>query len=531
MMFTKRKSIVVSIERVIAIALLLISGSVAFTGKDAFADVPTVGQWDMFEASIPTTQSYDNPYTDVALNVTLTRPNGQTVDFWGFYDGKTQWKFRWMPDTVGTWQYEARFSDGTPGQQGSFRCVASDIPGMISQDEANPQWFGFRGGKHTLVRSFHVGDRFFADTSNTITGEPWSPTRRRAFLDWTQRQGYNMLSVASHYLNRNVERRGQGWPTPDLWDADQQRPNPAAYARMEAVLNDLKARRIMVYPFAGFFGKESDFPHDPEAQLQYVKYTLARLAPYWNLLLLVGGPEPLYRKNPHLTRAEVNRLGKMIDSLDVFNHLLSVHSPTGDDPFRDETWTSYGILQGPKTVDRQELYEGLLRNHHPEKPLYAQETLWPGNTYGHPEYSEADIRKNAYVMMMAATAINFADMNGNSSSGFSGTIDLAQKVQAKHDVIKQVWDFFETIDFYRMTPAPSLVNRGYCLAEAGKQYLVYLENGEETSVRIPPGTYTVTWINAQDTHDRREQGITSGEQPLAPPDEGDDWLLWLTAKK
>ena len=87
---------------------------------------------------------------------------------------------------------------------------------------------------------------------------------------------------------------------------------------MEAVLDTLAERRLMVYPFAGFFGKEADFPREEAAQERYVRYTLARISPYWNLLLLVGGPEPLYKRNPHLTAEEVHRLGQLIQRLDVF---------------------------------------------------------------------------------------------------------------------------------------------------------------------------------------------------------------------
>ena len=45
----------------------------------------------------------------------------------------------------------------------------------------------------------------------------WPQERRVAFFDWVEAQGYNMLSVASHYLNRESEGRGEGWDTPDLW--------------------------------------------------------------------------------------------------------------------------------------------------------------------------------------------------------------------------------------------------------------------------------------------------------------------------
>ena len=488
---------------------------------------PVVDRWDVFEDSLTNQNGYDNPFEDVSLQVTYTSPDGESVDFWGFYSHDQTWKFRFMPHQAGTWQYEARFSDGAPGKAGTFEVVASDIPGLIHQDETNPLWFGYRGSGHELIRSFHVGDRLFANTPNTVTGADWSPARRQEFLDWVQEHDYNTLSVASFYLNRNVENRGLGWQTPNLWDSTRQVPNSAAYDTLEVILDDLKARQLIIYPFAGFFGKEADFPRDPAKQELYVKYTLARFAPYWNHLFLVGGPEPLYKKNPHLSKEEVIRLGHLIDSLDVFNHLLSVHSPTGDDPFKDEPWLNYSIMQGPKTLDRDELSEGLLRNHHPSKPLYAQETLWPGNTYGHPDFGVEGIRKNAYVITMSAAAINFADMDGNSSSGFSGTLDFELLHPEYHEAIRRVWDFFEQIPFYNMSPRPDLTDNGYLLAQEGEQYLLYLEQPGTANLNTSEGTYYGVWINAQNPSDTRKIGAIQNAKNLSSPSEGDDWLLYL----
>src|SRR5688500_2204300 len=130
------------------------------------------------------------------------------------------------------------------------------LPGPLGKDRSNPIWFGFRDGRQLLVRSFHVGDRFFAANWDDPVREDGE--KRTAFLDWAQRHGYNMLSIASHYLNREVEGRGQGWDTPDLWPLDA-----AEYRKAEGVLDDLARRQILVYPFAGFFGRDSDFPRDP----------------------------------------------------------------------------------------------------------------------------------------------------------------------------------------------------------------------------------------------------------------------------
>jgi hypothetical protein len=484
------------------------------------------GLWDRFEASVLNDKAYDNPYADVDLSVRYTRPDGSTIDFWGFYDGDGTWRIRCMPDQLGRWEYDAIFSDGSLGASGAFACEPSDIPGMISLDETNPVWFGYKGGGHVLIRSLHVGDRFFADADNPATGEAWDPSRRTAFLDWAQEQRYNMLSVASHYLNRDKEGRGLGWRTPDLWDAQTQTPNCGEYRRMEAVLDDLASRKMLVYPFAGFFGRDSDYPTDPAGEDLYIRYTLARLGAYWNLLFVVGGPEPLLRKWPYLTGDDVDRLGRKIGSLDAFGHVLSAHNPTGDDAFGDAAWTSYTILQGPKTTDRGELSVGVLKNHHPSKPLYAQETLWPGNKF-HPPYTDADIRKNGYVLMMSAAALNLGDMDGDSSSGFSGTLDLSLKVQSRHDIIKQVWDLFETLAFHRMIPRQELVDNGYCLADTGREYLVYLEEGGTVNVTVEEGDYLVEWINAQAPSDVRKDAPTSTGENLTSPTDGDDWLVHL----
>jgi len=482
---------------------------------DAAIDLP-VGRWDRFEASVKNPKDYRDPYRDVTLKVTYENPVGEKTEFRGFYDGAGTWKIRFMPDRLGTWKYTAEFSDGSRRMSGTFECVNSEVPGMISVDETNPLWFGFRDGKHVLIRSFHVGDRFFA--------ENWPSEKRKAFLDWAQKQGYNTLSVASHYLNRDAKGRGRGWKTPDLWPLDANE-----FRKAEAILNDLAARGIMVYPFAGFFGQSSDFPTDRTEQVLYIKYVLARFGPYWNLLFNVAGPEPKIKaKEFHnaMTFDDVNRLGRTIRRLDVFGHPVSIHNPTGNDPYKDKNWTSFTTVQGWKGTNLRDIYNGMMKNHHDSKPLYAQEVFWPGNKY-HKISDKDDIRKKGFVLMMSAAAINYADMDGNSSTGFSGTMDPADRNQAVHDIMKNVWDFFETIPFYRMSPAPEAVDAGFCLADKGRSYLVYLPAGGKVNVFVPTGTYTATWTNARDTSDRRRFGTTDDGRNLTSPDEGDDWLLLL----
>ena len=491
----------------------------------------SVPQWGRFETAVHNPKPYTNPFAGVSLEAAFTSPNGKTVRFRGFYDGGDVWKLRFMPDAPGTWTYRSVFSDGTPGPSGSFECIPSDLPGPPVPYETNPIWFGTKNGEPLAVRSFHVGDRFFANRPNAETGEAWSDSLRAAFLDWAGKQGYNMLSIASHYLNRNSAGRGKGWNTPRLWNFGMGVPVPSEYGRMEAVLDDLARRRMFVFPFAGFLGRDSEFPRDTSGQRLYISYTLARLVPYWNLLFSVGGPEPLLKGRPYLDRDEIEQTGHLIRILDPFGHALSCHNATGDDAFRDSRWSDFGVLQGPKTLDRGALATRLLSNHHYSKPLVAQETLWPGNTQGHPPYGDADIRKNALVILFSGACLNFADMAGNSSTGFSGSMDLSVKVQRRHDIAKAAWDLFESFPYHRMKPRQGVSDKGFCLAEPGRCYLVYVEDRYSVRILLEEGTYEAVWINAQNPSDRVSAGIVPVVQTLSPPDRGDDWLLWIEVER
>ena len=119
-------------------------------------------------------------------------------------------------------------------------------------------------------------------------------------------------------------------------------------------------------------------------------------------------------------------------------------------------------------------------------------------------------------------------MNGNSSSGFSGSLDLADKRQARHDIVKKVWDYFESIKVWKMSPSPDLTSAGFCLAKVGEEYVVYMPNKGNVNIQIDGGPYQVTWINAQDTGERINGGKTTNGQNLSTPEHGDDWFCHLT---
>lgn len=497
---------------------------------DAQREVP---QWDIFEVDFTNNKSYEDPFRDVSLEVRYINPVNDTLHFQGFYNGDDTWKARYMPDRTGNWEYSAWFSDGTLAGSGSFLVVPSSLPGLIGPDLANSNWFGFQGGEHKVIRGFHAGDRFFASN--------WHEEKREAFLDWLESQGYNLISVASFMLNREVEGRGKDWETPDLWDGKTSRPLPSEYGRAETILNDLSKRQIVVYPFAGFFGQSSDFPLDYNDQELYLRYTISRWGPYWNLLFNVAGPEPLWRPDAFRNQmglSDVIRLGTLIKKLDPFGHAVSVHNETGPDPFRHEPWLDYITLQGGKENPGYSVYQYIERNTRLNKPVFAQEVFWPGNMFHKCDCEDpVTIRKKAFILLFAGATINFADMDGNSSSGFSGSLELDDRHQEWHDAIKGAWDWLESIPFYRLKPWGGPASNGLVLAEEGVIYAVYIPDGKK-EVRLDlgkaDGIFTLRWYNpvfmeyageARDIH--AGQMIMLGRPP---GDISHDWIALLELK-
>lgn len=467
-------------------------------------------RWGRFETTITNTRTYADPYKDVTLNVTYTNPNGVVINFWGFYDGGQTWKIRYMPDVVGTWQYNAQFSDGQPGRSGSFTCSSSTLPGTISKYGPNPRWFGYRGGNAVLIRSFQAQQLFsfsFDDPSNPNDGE-----KRKLFLDWAQGQGYNTFSAKTHFSATDATGPGAA-----LWPLDY-----TQYRKVEMVLNDLSNRRVMIHGFAGFFGRGRPYPTDAAGQSLYIRYCLARFAPYWNEIFSVAGPEP--NTDNYLTPTDIRRLGSEIANGDPFDHLLGVHNKDGNDPYIGDAWSSFATLQHEIT-DLTSLHTYITGNYN-GKPIYGHEMCWLGNTL-QPAWTTTDLRKHMWIHMMAGASFNVGDMNGNSSSGFSGSCILADKVQVRHDIPKKIWDFMATTPFFAMSPAQNLRNNGFMLAEIGYTYLCYLPAGGTVNIAVAPGTYTVKWINPSNPMgDQRSAGTTTTGANLSSPDTN-DWLVYL----
>ena len=85
--------------------------------------------------------------------------------------------------------------------------------------------------------------------------------------------------------------------------------------------------------------------------------------------------------------------------------------------------------------------------------------------------------------------------------------------------------FFTSLPWWQTDPHDELVNRGYCLADPGSLYVVYLPEGGSVTLKLGPGRYLAKWFNPR-TGAYASQSAGPGPtwtSPAAPANE--DWVL------
>jgi len=131
------------------------------------------------------------------------------------------------------------------------------------------------------------------------------------------------------------------------------------------------------------------------------------------------------------------------------------------------------------TIRPREAYDRFVRFYDRGKALCHGE-----QAYGAAENTDRPARASAHDLRMVAWGAFFG--GGHLSWDESNA-------SCEHDddrATMQVMQFVEDtgFDFVRARPAPDLSDRGWCMADAGREYAIYLPDGGDVQVRIPRGS-------------------------------------------
>lgn len=467
-----------------------------------------------------------NPFTDVLVVAEFTSENGEKNRVEGFCDeasGKI-FKVRYMPRNPGVYNYsvEIKIKNKTEKYTGSFTAVKSDRNGPIRVDAENPWHFVYE----------NTGKHFF-----------WNGTTTYWLLGWKDEQiisdaidrlaGYdiNRLRVAINgrahggsrwYENNVVESENftfklNPWlaEKPDDLDNpgfDVTRFNLGHWQKLDRLL--LKAREKGIIVSVIYYVDGLDHGCDPfkktnmgnDDEQCYYRYTIARYSGFENIMWDVTNEYHLFRSEEW-----VEKMGKLIKEKDPAKHLISVHG-NSDFPFRTSSWVDLVLYQSwdecggynfiTNCRDLQKKAGRILPQVNEEYGYEQHYSPWGcGATAGkeRPDGRSAENRVQlAWEICMAGgyqttgERADFGTGAGEDTGGgwINGRGNEKMTMLKYYKIMK---DIFEKTEYWKLTPANQLVSFGnLCLAEEGKQYLIY-SRVQHCRLYLPAGQKYKVW--------------------------------------
>lgn len=553
----------------IAILLLASYGAVNAT---------TVGLYRVFETAVTNNGDYENKFTDVELLVEYTAPSGKTRSFRGFFDGDGNgggdkstgnvWKMRFMPDEVGTWKYAWRWTDGTSGGAGSFESTAANAgPGIIKAYKDNPHWFAYNGTEPVWLKSYYeTGHGGIAQDFDWISDNVFQP-----LLD----HGYNHLQVnwlmslccfIQYYLDG---------PEPSTLDLALYEGGKVSttmrmdvWQLMERRMAWLNDRNVGVHMFLGMDGSKNDGPRwedlsDVDKEF-YVRYSVARLAPYanlagWNFTWEVDGGRDTHELG----------LARLIAKYDIFDHLSTYQDEMPrenyfhEDAYNFAAVENHEIVAPDKMMERYNYWRTAWTHHmgsllgYEGKPVYMMEgnSLWRRYWHSRSGATQDDLRQAAWATVMAGASFNWnghqpegSKLEAHGPNGLPFSEENEFHLSERYvEILTRVMN--DEVEFYKLTPQSDQLTahdpfRVFALAEEGRQYMVFSIKGEPFSLFADEGEYSNNvWIDTKTGEQQGAPNVTGHgaleitpkgngnrhewPQPVSfePPSTDTDWVL------
>jgi len=485
-----------------------------------------VGRWDMFELTLVNPRTYANPFTEVTLDATVIAPSGRDMRVPGFYDGENVWRLRLMPDETGRWRYEARFSDGSRGAVGAFECVPGKIRGPLRVHRKNPLWFEHADGTPFYLRGFHL---WWLDALD-------EPTLGKT-LDFLHAQKFNAV-VGPHLSDAGPPGR-LPWERNSAGNPDFSRLNLTLWRNLDRSLKAMKDREMVLIPFS-IFGGTNGVPKIPTWQERdlFLRYWVARWGGFWNATF-----QPTSEWEEGFPEGDILRIGSRLHELDGGRHLVSVHSlKASSEGVQRAEWFAYHTVQDKLSEWEPMKFTWFVQLHRRvRKPILAHECLWEGNFYQKEAGLDVDnLRKAAWAIALCGGQINYADEvvergrwmrreNWDKGKTFSERGMALEPRGEFYPPLKTLGDFLQSLPFWRMTPHPELSSTGVCLAEAGREYVIYAPTGGKITVDLPHATVSLTarWFNPRAGEFLKPFSVAGGgRQEFLAPDRS-DWTLHI----
>lgn len=481
---------------------------------------PSVPRWQpqdfvfVNQGSIPS-----NPF-QVAFSADATGPDGIHFIIPGFYDGGAQWKIRFSPTIEGSWTLTTHSNlPGLDQKRTSLVCIhqSPGAHGAIKVDPEHRHHFVFEDGTRWWPMGYECDWLWALDQTSA------SLTTLSPFLDKIRAAGFNFVLLNSYAYDTSWRKGKTGsddfgpsalYPWAGTNDhPDFTRFNLAYWNHYDRVIEALNNRGMIAHLFIKVYNKQVTWPTlgGAEDDLFY-RWLIARYAAYPNVTWDVGKESQYEKSMP----SKLNRMD-FISSNDPYGRLMTIH----DDRATYNAGTYNHILDYRSAQEqvnvRTVMQKNLTQNEWPVINVeygYEQGPNGPNDkTYSHAESAEEDALR-AWSLTMAGGYVAYY------YTYTAWDVIRPNDTPPGYAYMKNLQTFFQSSNYWQLQPADNLVSSGgYCLADPGKEYLVFHNKATTFALTISQasGSLNGEWLQPF-TGERRPAGtLTNGTVTLTPP--------------
>ncbi len=458
---------------------------------------PAVFCWQPHDFSFTAQAQSANPFM-VAFSATVTGPDGKTFTLPGFFDGNGTWKIRVSPTAEGNWSLLTQSElPELNGRRATFTGVKNPSPhahGILRVDPEHPHHFIFDDGSRFFMQAYEYNWLFALDMGN-----PDVPTIKQT-LDLIAAHGFNYVIVNS-YAHDMSSSRPLGYAgivvRPNILDTDDYGPpalypwagnndapdhtqlNLAFWQHYDRMIDALLARGMQAHVYITVHNKHVKWPARGSAEEKLFFTTLiARYAAYPNIIWDVS------KEAQRLPLAYKLGVFKFFRATDPYGHLQTAHDDDGpNDRGAYDELTDFRADQhhGIAGYTGENAY--LIGCKHEKILAQRQRRAWPvANVESDYECGPGGVTDTVYPnrgMTAEATATTLWDIA--MAGGYTGyyytytawDVIRPLDVPKGYTYMKYFGEFWRATKFWLLQPSSELVSTGRCLANPGKEYIIF----------------------------------------------------------
>lgn len=498
--------------------------------------VDRVGLYNIYELKFNASESTNNPFDNYLLKVEVMDPDGKTLIIDGFFDGDGAggqngkiWKARINPYKIGEWSWKTLPGDNGldkfDHKNGKFICYENDAKGGVI---AEGKYFKLQNGPFIYLQGNFLDFNRGLQSTHVYMGDSISDDTRKDIL--RRQLDFHKANKINVYIANRGDYKGQK-VTPWLnisGNVDLNKMDLQKWQLYDDCINEFEKNGL--FTVIWFFADDSQYGNlSKKVKEKLFRYGMARLSSYSNTLFII-----CLEWEEEWSKAQINEAGNYIQAHNPWNRLISVHGLSVPDKkryfkkksflerfnrlfdesnyweFSEEKWSTFIASQVGNDSTPKEVNELAIKLNEEEAIPHLSEEFG---------ILKSDTDKYLRAKMWA----NFC---GGSAGGGTGS-----DVGSFQNFIKK-----SKIQFQKMKPSNYLLrgekNNKFCLAEEGKNYVVYSEKGK-INILIEKADMVAYWYNV------REQSaalipagkvINVGQNEFETPDSENDWVLWITEK-